>query len=186
MKKYILPLFCLVLMIGFSSFSDGTPKEKVYKIGDKGPAGGIIFYDKGSKTDGWRYLEAAPVSTEWTSKQWGCHNSTSVGKTSTSVGSGKKNTEAIVAHCKEKYRAAWYCDDLNFGGASDWFLPSKDELNLIYTNLKKNDLGGFTPNDYWSSSEGSFNTAWSQYFFNGKQTTGLKDPTFRVRAVRMF
>jgi len=35
-----------------------------YRIGDTGPAGGLIFYDKGNITGGWRYLEAAPASTE--------------------------------------------------------------------------------------------------------------------------
>jgi hypothetical protein len=35
-----------------------------YEIGDTGPAGGLVFYDKGSYSGGWRYLEAAPESTE--------------------------------------------------------------------------------------------------------------------------
>jgi hypothetical protein len=39
-----------------------------YSLRDIGPAGGYIFYDKGSYSDGWRYLEAAPVSTEWMNK----------------------------------------------------------------------------------------------------------------------
>lgn len=37
-----------------------TPRE--YKIGDWGPAMGYIFYDKGSYSDGWRYLEANPTA----------------------------------------------------------------------------------------------------------------------------
>jgi len=40
-----------------------------YSLRDIGPAGGYIFYDKGSYSNGWRYLEAAPVSTEWTDEQ---------------------------------------------------------------------------------------------------------------------
>jgi hypothetical protein len=176
----------LSLIIVFS-FKNIDPKnEKVYKIGDKGPAGGIVFYDKGSKSNGWRYLEVAPEETEWVGKLWGCHNGTSVETTSEEIGTGKKNTEDIVNHCKEKYRAAWLCDQLVHNGFKDWFLPSKGELNLMYENLKKSNLAGLTPNDYWSSSEGKFNTAWAQYFYNGKQSSVQKDPTYRVRAIRQF
>jgi len=43
-------------------------KTDTYALRDVGPAGGYIFYDKGSYSNGWRYLEAAPKSTEWTGK----------------------------------------------------------------------------------------------------------------------
>ena len=46
---------------------------KAYKVGDAGPAGGIIFYDKGDNSDGWRYLEAAPVEFEF-SANWNSAN----------------------------------------------------------------------------------------------------------------
>ena len=43
----------------------------VYALRSTGPAGGLIFYENPSwATDGWRYLEAAPVSTEWSNIQW--------------------------------------------------------------------------------------------------------------------
>ena len=54
MKKALLVL-CALLIICVSAFADD------YKVGDEGPAGGIIFYDKGEYSDGWRYLEAAPA-----------------------------------------------------------------------------------------------------------------------------
>ena len=44
--------------------------SRIYNIGDTGPAGGLIFYDKGIFSHGWRYLEAAPAETEFTT-QWG-------------------------------------------------------------------------------------------------------------------
>jgi hypothetical protein len=66
----------------------GSGKE--YKIGDFGPAGGHIFYDKGVFSNGWRYLEAAPAETEFTA-QWGA-SGRDVAGTGTLVGSGKRNT----------------------------------------------------------------------------------------------
>lgn len=83
--------------------------------------------------------------------------------------------------------AAQLCDGLTVGGFSDWFLPSKDELNLMYTNLHSRGLGGFQPNDYWSSSETDANDARTQYFKDGSQSiANYKYNTFRVRAVRAF
>jgi hypothetical protein len=47
-------------------------RRNEYNIGEKGPAGGIVFYDKGKVSDGWRYLEAAPSHTEFTPiNPWG-------------------------------------------------------------------------------------------------------------------
>jgi len=34
---------------------------QTYKIKDRGPAGGIIFYNKGYYSDGWRYMEVVPA-----------------------------------------------------------------------------------------------------------------------------
>lgn len=177
------------LCVAFFCVGLTGPKSpaKVYRIGDLGPAKGTVFYDKGSTSDGWRYLELAPVESEWSGKDWGCYNTTSVGTTSPEIGAGKKNTEAIIAHCKEKYKAAWLCAELQVNGYDDWFLPSKEELQLMYQHLflaKRG--GGLTANDYWSSSEGPFNTAWMQYFYNGNQTNTRKDLTARVRAIRAF
>jgi hypothetical protein len=72
------------------------PEAPSYKIGDTGPAGGIVFYDKGNNAGGWRYLEAAPASTEWTGVQWAADGGSKVGGTKNGIGDGKKNTQAIV------------------------------------------------------------------------------------------
>ncbi len=170
----------------------------LYALRDTGPAGGLIFYVKeGGYSDGWMYLEAAPATTEWTSKQWGSYQ-TEIGGTGIGIGSGQSNTTTIVtwlddntddAHGDVTYktdRAAYLCDDLTLGGYSDWFLPSKDELDQMYANLHLQGVGGFDDNSFWSSSESSAGGAWNQYFSSGSQYSHLKYLANRVRAVRAF
>jgi hypothetical protein len=170
-----------------------APPAQVYKIGDTGPAGGIIFYDKLRSSNGWRYLEAAPEDIEM-SFQWGGAGKWVEG-TDTAVGSGKQNTEAIarfLARTGEQERAAQFCSEIEWGGYSDWFLPSKDELNLMYQNLKIKNTGGFSGDWYWSSSEYGGNIwhcAWAQRFSDGNQHYGNvenKDQVHSVRPIRAF
>ena len=70
------------------------------------------------------------------------------------------------------------------GGYSDWYLPSKDELNKLYINRVA--IGGFANNAYWSSTENDNFNAWLQDFFNGGQDYNGKFSTYYVRAVRAF
>ena len=72
----------------------------------------------------------------------------------------------------------------DYKGFNDWRLPTKDELNLIYEN--KEDIGGFSSNFYWSSSEYNANYAWIQYFFDGFQGNDNKDSNELVRCVRSY
>jgi hypothetical protein len=87
----------------------------------------------------------------------------------------------------ESARAAQMCAALKINGYNDWFLPSKDELNLIYTNLKKKKIYALTNDWYWSSSQASNVGAWFQRFSDGDQdTANFKDSAFSVWAVRAF
>ena len=164
-----------------------TPAESgsTYNVGDRGPAGGFIFYDRGFIADGWRYLEAAP--TDFTAP-WGAFDHDVAG-TDTSIGAGKWNTQIIVEFLNrigERNRAAQICAAMNINGYTDWFLPSIEELALMYTNLKQRNLGGFTNTWYWSSSHDSYD-AWYQYFSDGSQgNANGKGLTSSVRAVRAF
>lgn len=167
--------------------------DRTYKIGDRGPAGGWIFYDKGSTSDGWRYLEAAPEDQE--SAEWGCYEKSIPGAKGIAIGTGKANTAAIIKSCKKAKTAARICKAYRGGGKNDWFLPSIDELDLMYKNLHKNNIGGFsnsqiwtpTHNCYWSSSEESAYLACNQDFDDGSPSGGYdKSIPFRVRAVRAF
>jgi hypothetical protein len=165
-----------------------NPGTRKYKISDTGPAGGHIFYDKGSHYDGWQYLEAAPAHTQFNA-EWGALRHDVVG-TKTDIGTGRQNTALIVAkltQLRETNRAAQLCVSLNINGFSDWFLPSKDELNLMYVNLHKKGVGGFDCHRYyWSSSQSSTVLAWLQRFFNGYQYPDRKNDASSVRAVRAF
>ena len=107
------------------------------------------------------------------------------GATGTALGTGNANTAAIVATQGPGHYAARLCADLDIGGYTDWFLPSKDELDRIYDN--KRTIGGIAEQRYWSSSEADVNNAWPQNFANGYQYH-LYDKYYeiRVRAVRAF
>jgi hypothetical protein len=173
------------------SFTITVADSATYPIGGTGPAGGHIFYDKGSYSNGWRYLEAAPASTEWTmGKEWGSYT-TLIGGTETGIGTGQSNTTIIVNwlnnNSDDTLGDVTYKTDLTVGGYSDWFLPSKDELNLMYENLKVSGVGGFADYYYWSSSEFSAYYVWYQYFLYGFQYDDYyKYGTLQVRAVRAF
>ena len=167
---------------------------QIYSIGDRGPAGGIIFYDKGEFADGWRYLEAAPPETEFRA-ECGTYGQTVAG-TNTGVGFGKQNTALMVRKLDElgvSDCAAQLCASMNHGGFNDWFLPSKDELDLMFKNLSENGMGDFkTENDrvnrtnvYLSSSKAPVGNTWGQIFRGGLQSA-YKAGAYSVRAIRAF
>lgn len=162
------------------------PGPAAYKAGDRGPAGGIIFYDKGMFFNDWQYLEAAPADLD--GAQWAATD-LGIRGTGTAVGTGKRNTELIVEQLGIG-TAAQLCDALEFGGYNDWFLPSQDELDLMYRNLKQRGLGNFLNSEYWSSSYDSSrvlgHTSWGQNFSNGSKIYMWQDKVASVRAVRAF
>jgi hypothetical protein len=164
-----------------------------YKIGDRGPAGGFVFHDKGVVTNGWRYLEAAP--NDIGPAQWGAHE-TEISGISTAVGTGRANTQRIVPVLEQAGEdgAALLCASIDINGHTGWFLPSKDELNLMYVNLKAKGLGGFGNGQYWSSSQAENSVwvrgarqAWTQKFSDGSQDNGsVKNSTLLIRSIRQF
>jgi hypothetical protein len=174
-----------------------------YKIGDVGPAGGMIFYDKGNNTGGWRYLEAAPAETEitaiWVSDArafMGINKPFDLEDSVKKIGTGKTNTQDIDAYAKANGGgfgwAAVECADLSVNGFDDWFLPSLDELNFMYGNLHRKEEGGFRNENYWSSTSQE-NGAHIRFinFANGTTmsifgTLGGTYEKFRVRACRQF
>ncbi|MDR2447857.1 MAG: DUF1566 domain-containing protein [Treponema sp.] len=176
------------------------PASTIYKIGDTGPAGGIIFYDKGNNSGGWRYLEAAPATTEVTC-QWSISQTiaTKSIQDSRGLGTGKSNTEYIMQQAMQIGGgfgwAAQICDELEVNGFDDWFLPSRDELNVMWGVLHRKGQGGFKSAWYWSSTPSNDNGAkiWIINFTDGGQLGDLGgypynnwDRQYRVRAIRQF
>jgi hypothetical protein len=158
---------------------------KQFSVGSRGPAGGIIVYDKGSVRGGWRYIEAAPEDQS-RSIMWWDVPFIYVGGTGTVIGSGWTNTAKIIKSQGKGHYAAILCAEYRGGGKSDWFLPSKNELVLLRKALPGGREGGLTGKYYWSSSEVDGSLAWrvgendDDKFADGKDCTGC------VRAIRMF
>jgi DUF1680 family protein len=166
---------------------------RAYAIGDTGPAGGLIFYENPNHaTDGWRYLEAAPFDQSAGAK-WACFRKAIEGARGVAIGTGKQNTLDMIAGCKEEETAASLCANLSLNGVRGWFLPSRDELSLMYRNLKAKGMGGFSDGGvkdnftYWASSQQTADMAVHIDFAdNGRVHGDDKDFPRRVRAIRMF
>lgn len=123
---------------------------------------------------------------------WGCGGTLISGADFTSFGFGAQNTLDIINGCLNA-EAASACQNLVYGGYSDWYLPSRDELTILYQNRVA--IGGFTNTNlgggfeyYWSSTEYNNNAsfAWVRDFGTGYNGNGGKNGSYRVRAVRTF
>ncbi len=164
--------------------SDGT---NLPDIGDY-CLGGVVFYLDGSGGG----LVCA-VSDQGTGTPWGCDGTLISGADGTAIGTGAQNTIDIEAGCTTSGIAADICANLSLNGYTDWFLPSKDELDAMYQNKTiinttaiANGGDAFINTYYWSSSESSNSTAWRQYFLPGSQASNGKNGPYKVRAVRAF
>lgn len=133
-----------------------TDNNAVRKIG---PAGGIVFYDQGNNTDGWRYMEVGrsygglpAAGEEWTNPFWSNLLNQDLGTTEIAIGTGKHNSLKIVTQEGHTDSAAKRCFDLEDGGFNDWFLPSNEELQKVGDSIHAQGLGDFGW-DYWTSTE---------------------------------
>lgn len=128
-------------------------------------------------------MEAAP--NRWNG-QWadtphisGCYGLSVPGANAVGLGSGRRNTEAIVAACPDSNIAARVASDLVLNGKSDWFLPSRDELNEMYPH--RVGIGFQVAEDYqWYTSSTFPNafTHWVQVFTDDSRY-GTKSGTQR-------
>jgi hypothetical protein len=170
-------------------------------VGETGPGGGVVFYVAASNftstgstcNTACKYLEAAPTTgtDAWTDAmyQWSGNTTVEIGPNAQAgaVGSGYKNTEAIVTQSgggttagKAGTIARAYRGP---NSLSDWYLPSKDELNSMYRERAR---VGVLISPYWSSSEYVAIYAWVQDFNDALQSVSLKGELRYVRPVRAF
>ena len=165
--------------------------------------GGVVFY---VDETGERGLIAAMEDLPGT-YEWGCYgidingDNYNVSPEIHSIGSGYQNTLAILAGCSDTNTAAYNTLNSNIEGYTDWYLPSRYELQeMFYTdgyihnlgifNNQVNDnpegnIGGFSIDSYWSSTETNQNVA-RQYYWDGynNSSTLTKNSYNRVRPIR--
>jgi hypothetical protein len=194
----------------------------VCAVGDTGPGGGKVFYysataftSTGSTCNtNCHSLEVAPTtgSSVWAdvNRSWATNtnsNQTTAvsGADGTAIGTGYQNTSDIVAQVGNVAATSAAVAAQAYRGPnslSDWFLPSKDELNELCKYAKNTgqasgggtactggsaaSVRGFSTEYYWSSSENSDTTAWWQSFGNGFQNNLNKTNTNFVRPIRAF
>lgn len=148
------------------------------------PFGGGLYAGQITEDDGITYaIIVAPKAQGGEASgtlAWKTTQTTTTG--TDSLNNGFNNTAAMVAAGISLHPAAQFCKGLSINGYTDWYLPAKDELNLIYTN--QGSLDAFVQNYYWSSTQNSSGTSWYQYFNTGYQTTNSKATTGYVRGVR--
>ena len=187
-----------------------------YNVGDIGPGGGIIFYhDRAgfqvyqSATDTvgitCHYLEVAPAGSPG-SLEWAPTASTAYGSVTGlssgtldyfdwAIGRGKKNTVCIlifvVIPASTYAPAADFCDTYTSpNGTSDWFLPSKYELNELYKRWNAEGRPAkynLPPHEYWSSSQDGVSNAYAHQFFYGIPITNDKAlSSYYARPIRAF
>ena len=152
--------------------------------------GGIIAYilvlgDPGYDANVQHGLIAA-TSDQSTGIRWHNGSYTITTATATAIGTGLTNTNTIIA--SQGGTATSYAAGLarayTVGGYSDWYLPSKNELNKLWVNWEAVGLTGSSY--YWSSSETSDMNAWLLSFPDSSLSSRPKHDGVRVRAVRAF
>lgn len=170
-----------------------------FEIGDMGPAGGLVFYDKGAFDGidgGWRYIEILPTDIS-DGAPWGCDGTELDVPAPQNIGDGYTVTMLIKTHplggnhtCLEAGTATDLCWDHveTFDGISysDWFLPSYDELQLARTNLGTvllNPESGY----YWTVTQYDAFGAWAFSLSSGSaDPDAFKTEEYRVRPARLF
>jgi hypothetical protein len=128
---------------------------------------------------------------------WSNVDNTLIGLSAQSYWNGLGNSNSIVSQIGHTSSAAVLCLNSTSSGQSDWYLPSIQELNMLWNNyfnvsMTFSQIPGTTqmdPSGYWSSTEYDINSAWGMAFDSGTtyaNSSYNKNTIKRVRAVRTF
>jgi hypothetical protein len=179
-----------IITDGSFNWANGiSTSQNAIVIGDS-YEGGIAFYVDSTGKHGLICANVDQTTSSgiaWDPNTYGSpYNPPATGANGTSIGTGAANTDAIYNIIGAGNNAVSLCKNYQGGGYSDWYLPSKDELNQLW--LQRNKVGGFAAKAYWSSSEDNNKSAWAQNFdAGGYQESDLaKISIERVRAIRSF
>jgi hypothetical protein len=166
-----------------------TPAPPV-SVGDV-YGGGKVAYVVVKGDPGWdpnvqHGLIAATADQSGTDAYWTkVRTDQTTGATGTALFAGAHNTDLIIAaQGTDDLYAARIARMYTDGVHSDWYLPSKDELDKLY--IARDKIGGFQKATYWSSSHWDGPTVWVQYFGDGNQNHQWRQMKGTVRAVRAF
>ena len=190
MKNYLVIIFLFIIFdIKAQNYYDDP-----FNVGDLGPGGGVIFYEKNDWIDGWKYLEAAdenwlngvPTVSGFSGdyvQAFGTSSST-YNSTVNTLGYGDQNT----------YNTASYHNNRNnlmfnnvYGNVRGWFLPSLNEAYELYDyKLADNSVLNLENAVYYTSSTdpGNVNVAWTLNMSNRYHGYSGKGGGLRKRAVR--
>ena len=160
------------------SSNSSTTTNPIPMVVGKAYQGGIIAY---VDLTGQHGIIAATEDLD-PAMAWDKSGQTSLG-TSSVIGTGKSNTDKMYATGTSV--AATNTRNFTLNGYTDWYIPSRDELNQVFIN--KTIIGGFDYTvQYWSSSESGSTGAYSQHFGTGTYYTHAKTYGCYIRPVRSF
>jgi hypothetical protein len=173
------------------------PTVTTYSVGDFAQGGIVFWVDETGQHGLVAAKEDQSTGVRWYAGTYGNTQAKGDGPFS-----GEANTSIIIAAQVAigddgSTYAARICNELQVteGGKTygDWYLPSKEELNLMYQNKATIDAtaganggSGIASAYYWSSTEYLSSLAWKQGFDSGSQNLSNRSSTYRVRAVRAF
>jgi len=161
-----------------------------YEIGQYVPSEGGVIYHRflTGTTQNYLVVDTQDVGQDFWS------NITDMVSGATSLWDGQSNTNTITTQPSASSGAAFLCASSNRNGKTDWYLPAIQELNKLWSNMLEVSQGieaaegsQLVFDNYWSSSEYGFSTAWYFSFYNGyAYGNSSKDSALYVRAVRKF